>query len=193
MDLLRRTFGADSWRRAGYAAVSAPVGLAALALIAAGRPGRAAALQRAAVARLLGLPPADPSPGAAGRWTGPVGTVGYAVLSVPLGLLGLWLVAMLVPNTVRNLAYGLLVDDPGAAWGGPSRAGAWAVHAAGALALVPVLLWLVRGLTGLQRRLAGALLGGGRLSVGVGVGAAVGAVAAVVAGGLFLAAWAGQV
>ena len=59
----------------------------------------------------------------------------------------------------------------------------------GALLLVPVGLWLVRGLTGLQRRLAAARLGGARLPVGTGAVCAV----VLLAGGLVLAAWVRQV
>jgi hypothetical protein len=40
----------------------------------------------------------------------------------------------------------------------PRLTGSWAVHAAGAL-LLPVELWLLRALTGLQGRLAARLLG----------------------------------
>jgi hypothetical protein len=37
---------------------------------------------------------------------------------------------------VRGVAYPLVTDDPSSSWGGPTMAGAWAVHlAVGALAL----------------------------------------------------------
>ena len=178
--LLHRTFGADTWRRLGYAAVSGPVGLAAL-LLTPLRPRRAAELQRRVAARLLGGP-------APGRVRVPA-SIGYAVASLPLGAVGLWLALLLVPNTVRNVLYGAFPEgDYSHAWGGPTLAGAWAVHAAGALALLPVGLWLVRGLTALQLRLACALLGPARLSVPVGV--ASGVVAA--AGAVVLTAWTHQ-
>ena len=178
MGFLRETFGAPSWRRVGYAAVSAPVGLATLAMSAAGRPRRAAAWQR----RLLGLPP--------GERDRVGGTVAYGLVSIPLGIFGLWLALMLVPNTIRNLLYGFVVGDGYTdAWGGPTLAGAWTLPAVLALALVPVGLWLVRGLTALQRRLAAALLGGGRVGVPVGVTSAV----VVLAGAVFLTAWIHQV
>jgi hypothetical protein len=42
------------------------------------------------------------------------------------------------------------------AWGGPTLAGVWAVHAGLVLvSTVPVLLWTVRGLTRLQGRIIG--------------------------------------
>ena len=111
-------------------------------------------------------------------------------MSIPLGVLGLWLAFMLGPNTLRNLLYGFVVGDGYTdAWGGPTLAGAWAVHAAIALAAVPVGLWLVRGLTALQRRLADALLAGRHLSVPVGSAA----VLVVLAGAVFLTAWVHQV
>jgi hypothetical protein len=71
------------------------------------------------------------------------------------------LVALARPNTVRNLLLYPITDgdDVARAWGGPTLAGAWAVHAALALLLLPVELWLLRGLTGLQGRLAARLLG----------------------------------
>lgn len=181
MGFLRTTFGPDSWRRTAYGVVAAPLGLAALALTLAGRPRSAAAVQRRATGPLLGAP-RQPRDRAAG-------TVAYALLSVPLGVVGLWLALMLGPNTVRNLLYGFVVDDYATAWGGPSLAGAWAVHAAIALALVPVGLWLVRGLTALQRRLADALLGAGRLTVATGAAGS----AVLLAGAAFLAAWVRQV
>src|SRR4051794_10421608 len=182
MDILSRTFGADSWRRVGYAAVSAPVGLAALALTLLCQPSRGAALQRGVALRLLG----GPRPGRSHL----AGSIAYALASVPLGVLGLWLAFMIGPNTLRNLLYGFVVGDGYTdAWGGPTLAGAWAVHAAVALAVLPVGLWLVRGLTALQRRLADALLAGRRLSVPAGSAA----VLVVLAGAVFLTAWVHQV
>ncbi len=55
-----------------------------------------------------------------------------------------------MPNTVRNLAYppSNPTPDYADAWGRPTLAGAWAVHAAIALALMPVYLLVLRGLVG---------------------------------------------
>lgn len=182
MEFLHRTFGADSRRRVGYATVCAPVAVAALALTLVGRPRRAAALQQRVAARLLGSP--------AGERTSRPGSVAYALVTLPLGMLGLGLALLLVPNTIRNLLYGVFPEgDYSHAWGGPTLAGAWAVHAAGGLALVPVLIWLVRGLTALQRRLAGALLGGHRLGVPLSAASAV----TILAGTVLLTAFARQV
>lgn len=182
MEILRTTFGTAAWRRVGYAAVSAPVGLAALALTLIGQPGRAGRLQHRVARALLGGPVS-----ARPHLTG---TLAYALLSIPLGVVGLWLAFLLVPNTIRNLLYGFVVGDGYRdAWGGPTLAGAWAVHAALVLALLPVGLWLVRGLTALQRRLADGLLGGGRVGVPVGAASAI-----VLAGGaVLLTAWVRQI
>jgi len=178
------TFSADTWRRVGHGVLSAPVGLAAVLLVLFGRHRRAAALQRQTVRRLLDAPSTPDAPDR------PLATLTYAILSVPFGLVGLWLALMIGPNTVRNLLYGFFVDGSYAtSWGGPTLAGAWTVHAALALLLVPVGLWLVRGLTALQRRLADALLGGRRLPVA----AAAGSVAVLLGAGLFLTAWLHQV
>ncbi|GAB3868276.1 hypothetical protein ACFPIJ_24110 [Dactylosporangium cerinum] len=42
------------------------------------------------------------------------------------------------------------------AWGGPSLAGAWAVHALGGLAFWLLVPWILRGYAALWRRIAGA-------------------------------------
>jgi hypothetical protein len=61
-------------------------------------------------------------------------------------------------------------------WGGPTLAGAWAVHAGLVLlVLVPVVVWLLRGLARLQLRLTGAGRSGQRHD-GVRVGGRGGAV-----------------
>jgi hypothetical protein len=80
-----------------------------------------------------------------------------AALTVPLGALALLVVLLATFNEVRVLFLYWLTDrdsyaDPDT-WGGPTLAGAWAVHAALGLLLLPVLLGLMVGL----RRLAGLL------------------------------------
>jgi hypothetical protein len=181
--LTRRTFGVQTWRQVAYGMVSAPVGLAAVALTLVGGHRRAAALQRRPVHSLLGVP----STADAGER--PLGTLAYAVLSIPFGLVGLWLAMMIGPNTVRILLYGFFDSDGYAdAWGGPTLAGAWAVHLVGWLLVLPVALWMVRGLAALQRELAGSLLGGRRLPVLAGAGS----VAVLAAAAVFLTAWVHQ-
>jgi len=78
-----------------------------------------------------------------------------AGLTVPLGALALLVALLATLNEVRVLFLYWLTDrgsyaDPDT-WGGPTLAGAWAVHAALGLLLLPVFLGLMVGL----RRLAG--------------------------------------
>jgi hypothetical protein len=154
--VLAPTFGAPMWRSVMYGLLSLPAGIASLLLTLIGAHQAAARLQRGLVDRWLHRPLAPPHGGdRSGR------VVTQALLTSMLGLLCWLLVALAGPNTVRNvLLYPLTDGDEVArAWGGPTLAGAWAVHAALALLLLPVELWLLRGLTGLQGRLAARLLG----------------------------------
>ena len=182
--MLTQTFSADTWRRVAYATVSAPVGLAVLVLSLVGGHRRAAGWQRRVTRRLLDAPSTPDSV------DGPLRTVGYALLSVPFGLVGLSLVLMVGPNTVRNLLYGVFTDGSYVtSWGGPTLAGAWAVHAALAVLLLPVWLWLVRGVTGVQRVQADALLGDRRLPAGTAVGSGL----LLLAAGALLVVWIRQI
>ena len=154
--MLSPTFGVPMWRSVVYGVLSLPVGIASLLLALVGAHRAAARLQRGLADRWFHRSPAPPQGG--DRW-GRVVT--QALLTAMLGVLCWLLVALAGPNTVRNvLLYPFTDGDEVArAWGGPTLAGAWAVHAAGALLLLPVALWLLRGLTGLQGRLAARLLG----------------------------------
>lgn len=84
------------------------------------------------------------------------------VVSLALGLLSWFLVMMLVIAVVRGPFYGFVEDGPfgPGTWGGPTKAGAWAVHAAIAVPIVVLLPFVLRGLGLLQaaavRRLYGA-------------------------------------
>jgi hypothetical protein len=92
--------------------------------------------------------------------------VGSALLSglvsLALGLLSWFLVMMLVTSVVRGPFYGFVEDGPfgPGTWGGPTKAGAWAVHAAIAVPIIVVLPFVLRGLGLLQaaaiRRLYGS-------------------------------------
>jgi hypothetical protein len=120
------------------------------------RPPGAARLQGGLAKRWLRLSLAPPQGGY--RW-GRLTT--HALLTWMIGALCWVLVALVGPNTTRNVLLYPITDgdDVARAWGGPTLVGAWAVHAAVALVLLPVELWLLRGLTGLQGRLAARLLG----------------------------------
>jgi hypothetical protein len=50
-------------------------------------------------------------------------------------------------------------DDLSNAWGGPTLAGAWAVHGTAGLAFLLLAPWIVKGATALQGRLARRMLG----------------------------------
>jgi hypothetical protein len=64
-----------------------------------------------------------------------------------------------------NLAYPLrpgTMDSYQHSWGGPSLAGAWAVHAAGGVVFLFTTPWIVKAITSLQGRLARRPAGAGR-------------------------------
>ncbi|MFJ2190660.1 hypothetical protein ACIOJE_22460 [Kitasatospora sp. NPDC087861] len=131
---------------AARALLALPTGAVGAALVVAGQPGRASRWQ----ARVSG-----------GRgWTG--GRVlGRAVLGLPLDAAAFLLVGYALFNSVRNFGYPLwyLGTDYHHAWGGPTMAGVWAVHAAGwGLCLYLLLRWPVRWLARGQQALAERLL-----------------------------------
>jgi hypothetical protein len=66
--------------------------------------------------------------------------------------LGWFLVMMLVTGVVRGPFYGFVESGPygPGTWGGPTKAGAWAVHAAVSVPMVVVLLFVLRGIGLLQ-------------------------------------------
>jgi len=123
-----------SWRRMGRAFLAVPVALAAVA--------------RAATARDR--------------------TIWRALAAVPVGLVATVVAAYTLAGLVLNLAYPVRYDSfPGnltrlttsdpdlhTAWGGPTLAGAWVLHAAIAVVLFGIGgIWVVRGLMNLQARL----------------------------------------
>jgi hypothetical protein len=154
--VLAQTFGAPMWRSVMYGLLSLPAGIGSLLLTLIGAHQAAARLQRDLADRWLHRSLTVPHGG--DRW-GRVVT--QALLTSMLGVVCWLLVALEGPNTVRNVLLYPLTDgnDVARAWGGPTLGGAWAVHAALALLLLPVELWLLRGLTGLQGWLAARLLG----------------------------------
>jgi hypothetical protein len=90
--------------------------------------------------------------------------VAHALLSLPLDLASLALLGYLCLGVLLNLAYPLrpgTLDTYQHSWGGPTLAGAWAVHAAGGLVFLLVTPWAVRATTRLQGGLVQRLLGGG--------------------------------
>lgn len=135
----RSRFGSPLWRRSAYAFAALPAGLASLT---------GARVQPALAHCLLNVPSTRP---------GRVRTILHALLSLPLGVLSLLAAAYGWAIVVLNLLYparwligmgGSLEDS----WGGPTLAGAWAVHAAGGLVMLLLMPALMRGITTLQAR-----------------------------------------
>ncbi|MGW0252192.1 hypothetical protein ACWDYH_36760 [Nocardia goodfellowii] len=89
-----------------------------------------------------------------------VRTGAHTLLSAGMGLLAWFLLFLAVVAAVRGLCYPLLTpDDYENSWGGPTLGGAWAVHAALGIGLLPVWAIGLAGLGHLQVRLARRLLG----------------------------------
>src|SRR5215216_4588127 len=127
---------ATGLRRALYPLLALPVGVTCLVLILIGREETASSLQRGLISRLLAMPTADPSAGRA---------LAHSLLSLPVNVASFLLAGYLWLLLPLNLAYPLRLDTTTeslrGAWGGPTLAGAWAVHAFGA-----VLIFVLAGL-----------------------------------------------
>jgi hypothetical protein len=143
-------------RRAVYALIALPVGLCCLVLLAAGRVGIAAAARLRPLRRLAGLP-VSPAP-TRGRLTR------HLLLSLPVDAVAgavagyVWL--LLPMNLLYPLRLAVYDESAVDSWGGPTMAGAWAVHAAGGLATFLIVgLPLIAGLVQLQLWVAGRTLG----------------------------------
>lgn len=76
----------------------------------------------------------------------------HGVVSLSLGLLSLFLLVLWATAIVRGPFYGLVESGPvePGTWGGPTLAGAWAVHAAAALPIVLAFPFLIRGIGALH-------------------------------------------
>ncbi|MFG3285209.1 hypothetical protein [Streptomyces sp. NPDC048111] len=153
--MLREPLRSATWLRLAYLLLALPVGIACVPIALVGGP--AGRIQRGLARRLLGVEVAEP------RRTGPL-ALAHAVISLPLNLMALVVSGYLWTVVVLNLAYPLRPGgDPTQAWGGPTMAGAWAVHGLGGG--IPFLLltpWVMRGFTALQARLVKSFLGGRR-------------------------------
>lgn len=152
-------FSVDTWRRTLYVLLAPPVSLVCIPLALLGGSRAAAGLQRGLARRFLALRTHEPAPreGAGRVFT-------HALLSLPLNLVGLALTAYLWLLVPINVAYPLrpgTMDSYQDSWGGPSLAGAWAVHAAGGMVALFVTPWVVKAVTWLQAGLARRLLSGG--------------------------------
>jgi len=141
--------------RALYPLLALPAGVACLGLIVVGKYATAASLQRGLIRRLLALPVADPS---AGR------TLAHSLVSLPANVASFVLSAYVWLLLPLNLGYPLRGDTTAEslrdAWGGPTLAGAWAVHAVGGVLIFCLAgLPIMNGLAWLQGRLAQGILG----------------------------------
>jgi Putative sensor len=150
-------FSADTWRRTFSILLALPVSIVSVPLALLGGYRAAARLQRGLARRYLALRIDEPAPrDTAGR------VLAHALLSLPLNLVSLVLTVYLWSLVPANLAYPLrpgTMDSYQHSWGGPSLAGAWAVHAAGGLVFLFANPWIVKGITSLQGRLARRLWG----------------------------------
>jgi hypothetical protein len=139
----RLPFSADTWRQTFYVFLALPVSLVSVPLALLGRYQAAARLQRGLARRYLALRIDQPTPGDS---TGRV--LAHAVLSLPLNLVVLALAIYLWSLVPANLAYPLrpgTMDSYQHSWGGPSLAGAWAVHAAVGVVFLFANPWIVKG------------------------------------------------
>jgi len=152
-------FSAATWRRTFYILLAPPVSIVSVSLLLLGGHRAAASLQRGLAHKYLALRIDGPAHrDTAGR------VVAHAVLSLPLNLVSLALTAYLWSLVPANFAFPLrpgTMDSYQHSWGGPTLAGAWAVHAVGGLVFLFATPWIVKAITWLQGRFARRLLGAG--------------------------------
>jgi hypothetical protein len=106
---------------------------------------------------------------------------GFGLVTSVLGVVSWFLGALLVMAVVRGAFYGFVEDGPfgPGTWGGPTKAGAWAAHAAISVPIIAGLLFVFWGIGWLH----GALV---RRLYGVAGGWVLPATISVCAGGLWL-------
>jgi hypothetical protein len=173
-------YSAGTWRRLGYAVISVPICVVCISLVVVGRTGTAARYQTSLMQGLTGQTAGRVLGRAPTVRTRALRVLAGALAGTAVGLVCWFVVQYLVVHVLMNVGYPLrryLGAGPGMgvwglhfvtrsdsawvgeyhnAWGGPTLAGVWAVHAGLVLvSTVPVLLWTVRGLTRLQGRIIG--------------------------------------
>lgn len=150
-------FSAETWRRTFYILVAVLASAVCMPLVLLGGYRAAARLQRRLARRFLAPRADEPAPrDRAGR------VLAHTVLSLPVNLASVALTAYLWAGVAVNIAFPLrpgALDSYQHSWGGPSLAGAWAVHAAGGLVFLFITPWIVMAITWLQGRLVERLLG----------------------------------
>lgn len=97
------------------------------------------------------------------RRPGVASVVFSCLVSAALGLLSWFLLMLLMISVVRGPFYGFVETGPvgPGTWGGPTKAGAWAVHAAVAVPIIVALPFVLRGLALLQAAAIRRLYGSG--------------------------------
>ncbi|WP_307817295.1 hypothetical protein [Nocardia acididurans] len=91
---------------------------------------------------------------------GPVRAIAHTVLAASVGWVAWFVVFLAAVAAFRGVAYPLVAADGYEnSWGGPTLAGAWAVHAALGVGLLPIWGVLLAGLGMVQLRLTQRLLG----------------------------------
>ncbi|TCC44161.1 hypothetical protein E0H75_35435 [Kribbella capetownensis] len=95
------------------------------------------------------------------RRPGTAAILGHGFMSSVLGLLSWFLGMLWVMAVVRGPFYGFVEDGPfgPGTWGGPTKAGAWAVHAAVAVPIILALPFVLRGIALLHVALIRRLFG----------------------------------
>ena len=148
--------GVTGLRRAVYALVALPVALSCLALAAVGRAGAAARVRLGSLRRFAGVHLATPGAGRLVRHL----LLGLPVDAVAFAVAGyLWL--LLPMNLLYPLRLAVFDESARDSWGGPTLAGAWAVHALGGVAVFVVAgLPIAAGLVRVQAWIADRTLGG---------------------------------
>ncbi len=154
MDILRGPFTAANWRRCAYLVAVVPVGVWGTFQAMRGRPDDAVRLHARLSERLSGRILFS-SPGS----VGPGRAALYGLATIPLNLTFLLAGAYVWSIVPMNLAFPLRGGDLSRSWGGPSLAGAWAVHALGGLVFLFIAPVVVRALTNLQSRFQLKMLG----------------------------------
>lgn len=87
-------------------------------------------------------------------------TLTHTILAAAVGLVAWFAAFLMVLGAVRGTFYPLVAaNDYEHSWGGPTLAGAWAVHFAGGVLPLPLWILLIAGLGVLELRLAQRLLG----------------------------------
>jgi hypothetical protein len=157
-ELFRAPLTGATWRRTLVALLILPAGLAGLALLLAGRPGSAAALQWRLAALLPEPRRARPRGTPAGRVPAhALAGVAFGLATLGVAVYGWLLVVLNVGYPVRMLIWP--DADYAGSWGGPSFAGVWLLHGLAGLVFLFVVPFALRGLTRMWLRITTALLG----------------------------------